>query len=88
MRRLRISVLVALVGVFGSMAYAQEGTITGTVTDDTKAVLPGAAVTATDQETGRLMVATTNDKGEYGCCRCCPGDTRFRRSSPASQPSC
>src|SRR5579872_1961254 len=55
------------------MAYAQEGTITGTVTDDTKSVLPGASVTATDQDTGRQMVAVTNDKGEYRLLQVLPG---------------
>src|SRR4029077_5031389 len=63
--RLRISVFVALVSVFGSVAYAQQGSITGTVIDDTKSVLPGVSVTATDQEAGRQLAAVTNEKGDY-----------------------
>jgi hypothetical protein len=44
---------------------AQEGSILGTVADDTKAVLPGATVTATSLATGRVLTAITNERGEY-----------------------
>ena len=65
MRRFRIAVLVALVTLVGSAAFAQQGSIAGTVVDATKSVLPGVSVTATDQEAGRQLSAITNDKGEY-----------------------
>src|SRR6476660_3165964 len=55
------------------MARAQEGSIIGTAVDDTKAVLPGVNVTATDQETGRVATAVTNEKGEYRLLRLLPG---------------
>src|SRR5207237_7387489 len=45
--------------------YAQQGSIIGIAADDTKAVLPGVNVTATDQEAGRQLIAVTNEKGEY-----------------------
>ena len=45
----------------------------GTAVDDTKAVLPGVNVTATDQETGRVTSAVTNEKGEYRLLRLLPG---------------
>ncbi len=44
---------------------AQEGSLLGTVTDDTKAVLPGVTLTASSLETGRTMTAVTNERGEY-----------------------
>ena len=49
----------------GSAAYAQQASIVGAAADQTKAVLPGVNVTATDQANGRQMIAVTNDKGEY-----------------------
>src|SRR5262245_19563781 len=45
----------------------------GTAVDDTKAVLPGVNVTATDQEPGRVTTALTNEKGEYRLLRLLPG---------------
>ena len=65
MRFSRVSILVALLCLVASVAGAQDGTITGTAMDDTKAVLPGVSITATDQETGRVATAITDERGEY-----------------------
>ncbi|HXI27698.1 MAG TPA: carboxypeptidase-like regulatory domain-containing protein [Vicinamibacterales bacterium] len=65
MRRLRVAVLVASAVLVSSLASAQQGSIIGIAVDDTKAVLPGVSVTATDQEAGRQIAAVTNEKGEY-----------------------
>jgi hypothetical protein len=62
---LRIVVLVALASLVGSAAYAQQASITGVAMDESKAVLPGVNVTATDQAAGRTLVAVTNEKGQY-----------------------
>ena len=51
--------------LFALPAFAQQGTIIGAALDDTKAALPGVNVTATDQATGRVLTAVTNDRGEY-----------------------
>jgi len=67
MRCLRsIGVFVAL-SVFCSAvcAYAQDASVIGTVTDDTKAVLPGVSVVATGLETGVQTAAVTDARGEY-----------------------
>src|SRR5262245_51360583 len=50
-----------------SMAHAQTGTatITGIVTDDTGAALPGVTVTATNQATNVDHVTVTNSAGNY-----------------------
>jgi len=63
--RLRIAVLVALVSLVGSVAHAQQASIVGMAVDDTKSVLPGVSVTATDQAAGRQISAVTNERGEY-----------------------
>ncbi len=64
MKRLAGSILTALV-LCPAAALAQEGSITGAVMDDTKAVLPGATVTAASLETGRSFTAVTNERGEF-----------------------
>src|SRR6185437_6700412 len=44
---------------------SNTGTISGTVTDNTGAVVPDAAVTLTDKATGNSRTATTNSNGQY-----------------------
>ena len=65
MSRFRIAVLFALISVVSSVAQAQQASIIGTIVDDTKAVLPGVSVTATDQAAGRQISSVTNERGEY-----------------------
>jgi hypothetical protein len=48
-----------------SVLHAQEISLSGTLTDTTGAVLPGATVTATHQESGNTFTATTDVAGEY-----------------------
>src|SRR5919204_4915964 len=43
----------------------QNASIVGTVVDQSKAVLPGVAVTATDLATGRVLATVTDARGEY-----------------------
>ncbi len=46
-------------------ASAQDATLVGTVMDESKAVMPGATITATDTANGRQFVALTGTRGEY-----------------------
>lgn len=46
-------------------AFAQEATILGAVTDESKGVLPGVTVTATSLANGRTFSAVTNERGDY-----------------------
>ena len=46
-------------------AFAEEAVLTGTITDSTGAVLPGVAVTATNQATGNVFTAVTDETGRY-----------------------
>ena len=46
-------------------AIAQEATIVGTVTDNSGAVVPNAAITITNTATGIARTLTTNDSGQY-----------------------
>ena len=62
---LRTLSLVACALSITAAAYAQNVSVVGTVSDETKSVLPGVTMTATDLETGRQFSAVTDAKGEY-----------------------
>ncbi|MBM3818558.1 MAG: TonB-dependent receptor [Acidimicrobiia bacterium] len=47
------------------MAFAQEATITGTVTDSTGAVLPGVTVVAVNEATGNRFETVTDERGLF-----------------------
>src|SRR5947209_5291757 len=59
---------VAVLLLFPLSAYAQtgtEGSILGTVADSSGAVIPGAAVTVTNTETGVAQKAVTDANGYF-----------------------
>lgn len=60
-------VLPALLFFFipGLLAQGQFGGITGTITDSSGAVIPGATVTITDMNTNRRVVVTSTSDGTY-----------------------
>jgi hypothetical protein len=62
-----IAVLVVSLVVFLPFSFAQKttGDIDGTVTDQSGAVLPGCAVTLTDQATGAVRKTTSNAQGNF-----------------------
>ncbi|HEY8562515.1 MAG TPA: carboxypeptidase regulatory-like domain-containing protein [Pyrinomonadaceae bacterium] len=59
--------LLFCVALLAASISAQQitATVTGTVTDQAGAVVPGATVTATSAETGLTKTATTNEDGQY-----------------------
>jgi hypothetical protein len=60
------SVLAAVMVLVAAVAFAQQNaTVLGVVTDESKGVLPGVTVTATDLGTGRVASAVTDERGEY-----------------------
>jgi hypothetical protein len=57
--------LAAVLWLGSGIAAAQDASILGTVTDETKGALPGVTVTATSLDTGRVFTAVSDDRGEY-----------------------
>ncbi len=77
-RILRTSTLLlclVLLGASGSTLVAQTsfGSVNGTVTDPSGGVIPGAAVTLTNQQTNIKMEAVTNDDGVFRIVNVRPG---------------
>ena len=64
LRFLIIAVIVAL-GFQGTLLADVTGSILGVVTDSTAAVVQGAKITVTNQDTNQATEATTNGLGQY-----------------------
>jgi hypothetical protein len=57
--------VIGLIVMLPAAGYAQDSTMTGTATDSTGGVLPGATVTATNVESGNTFVAVTDARGNF-----------------------
>jgi len=57
-----------------AVAQADLGSVSGTVTDASGAVIGKAAVTLTNNATGAVRTSVTNSKGEYSVSQLLPGD--------------
>ena len=74
-----------------AVASAQDttGTILGTVTDASGAVLPGVTVTVKNIDTSQARTIVSDAAGSVRVPRYCPRDaTKSPRSSPASRRWC
>src|SRR5438552_169451 len=63
-----LALLLAFVTISPAIKLAAQvgtGTIAGVVTDSSGAVLPGAAVSVTNTQTGAVTSVKTNDQGLY-----------------------
>jgi hypothetical protein len=66
-RKMLFVALTAVVALLSSSAWSQgfDGTLRGTVVDPSGAVVPGATVTATNEQTAVARSATTTPAGSY-----------------------
>ena len=86
--RNRCSLIVALVllslGPLTTRSTAQVagGTITGSITDDSGAVIPAAQVSITNSETDVTRVSTANSDGFYTVPNLVPGEYQVTASAP------
>ncbi len=81
-----ISLFLA-VALFLANGYAQvtTATISGTVTDDTGAVIPGASVTSTNVNTGATRTVETDARGVYHLRQLQVGTYEVRAGTPGFQ---
>jgi hypothetical protein len=79
MRHLQLPVLLA---ASFSVVHAQDGGISGTVTDPSGSTVPAAAVTVTHEGTGLARAATANAQGVYVVPALRPGSYRLDAVAP------
>jgi len=68
-----------------AFSQSSNARVSGTVNDTTGAVLPGVEVTATNNATGVVATALTNDAGAYNFASLLPGTYAISASLPAFQ---
>ncbi|HWK08821.1 MAG TPA: TonB-dependent receptor, partial [Vicinamibacterales bacterium] len=87
-RALTCTFLVTLMCGLAGLAVAQEttGTITGTATDQTGAVLPGVTVTVKNVQTGTSQDFVTNASGLYTAPQLRPGEYEVTFTLSGFQP--
>ena len=65
-KRLLTTFVAALLALpIAAAAQVNTATVNGTITDESKAMLPGATVTASDLATGRKYVGVSDERGAY-----------------------
>src|SRR5262249_21472500 len=67
-----------LMACASSPAFAQQASIVGIATDETKAVLPGVTVTAVELSTGAQFVSVSDERGQYRLLQMAPGRYRVQ----------
>jgi hypothetical protein len=74
MRAMRvIPVMLFVIVLLAVSAAAQQATIVGVVTDESKSVLPGVTVTVTEVTKGTQTVAVSDARGEFRVLQLTPG---------------
>lgn len=72
-RRVLVLSVLCLLLPLSLFAQSSTGSISGTVTDDSGAALPGVTVTATNAATGSMRSTVTNERGHYQAALLPPG---------------
>lgn len=73
---------VGLVLSQGVFAQSTHGTITGTVVDSSKAVVPGVSITVTNVGTNNTRVVFSSSEGNYEAANLSPGTYRLKAELP------
>lgn len=74
--------------IVSTTLHAQgRATVFGTVTDPTKAAIPGAQIVLTENDTHQTIVTQSTDVGNYVFSSILPGTYRLRVSAPGFQTS-
>lgn len=87
---LAVALLLLAVAVAAPQLPAQtltQGSISGTVTDPSGAVVPKASITAKNEQTGATATATTNGTGFYRVSLLPPGTYTVTATAPNFQPT-
>src|SRR5678816_1544109 len=74
--------LAVAVPIFGQSSNAS---LSGTVTDPAKALIPGVTITVTNTDTGVISTGITNESGTYNFPSLLPGAYKVSASLPGFQ---
>jgi hypothetical protein len=85
MKKLFLCILVTCLLSVSAFAQLNNATFTGTVSDSTKAVLPGVTITATNTATGVVLTNVTNEAGAYTILSLLPGTYTVTAELPGFQ---
>ena len=85
MRKISFGILVCLLSATASFAQINNATVTGTVADASGAVLPGVSITATNNATGVVSTAISNEAGAYNIQSLIPGTYTISGELPGFQ---
>src|SRR6059036_2436443 len=87
MKRLFVAgVLLWSVLVANTFAQTTNATLGGTVSDASRALIPGVTVTATNTQTGIVSTGATNETGSYNFPSLQPGTYKVSAELPGFQP--
>src|SRR5213595_2057993 len=88
-RLVRFSLAAAMIALCAVTLFAQSerGLISGTVTDQSGAVVAGAKVTVTENQTNRALTLTTNDTGNFTAPNLAVGSYSVRVEKPGFRPA-
>src|SRR5215813_1849008 len=81
-RSLLIVVVCLFVSAAAAFAQSDRGTITGTVSDSTGAVIPGVAIEAKNLQTGAAYQAGSSETGNYTLAQLPAGNYELSASLP------
>src|SRR5678816_2236324 len=87
MKRINLVLAVLLAFFAAAPAFAQStnATVSGTIEDPSRALIPGVTVTATNEGTGVTTTALTNESGAYSFQSLAPGIYKVSAALPGFQ---
>ena len=89
MRKVFVVVAAAAIGClfFATLGFSQSSnaTLSGTVSDSAKALIPGVTISATNTETGVVTTGITNESGTYSLSGLLPGVYKVTAELPGFQ---
>jgi hypothetical protein len=68
-----VPVILSIILSINAFGQSSNATLSGTVTDAARALIPGVTVTATNNDTGVVSTAITNETGTYNIASLLPG---------------
>ena len=82
MRRLVVGICLFVIAASFSYGQSDRGTITGTISDPTNAVIPGVSVVATNAETGAKYETISTETGNFTLPQLPPGTYQLSAELP------